>query len=297
MKKKDLISKWLDNNLTDKELETFKQLDVFSSYQRISEAAKQFEAPEFDAHTSYEGFTNQRPEKTRPTYPYQRYIATLAAALVLSVGVYFFFFYAQQISFHAENADRLALTLPDTSEVILNADSNISYSEKGWDSNRGLSLEGEAYFKVAKGAKFTVHTSQGDISVLGTQFNVKNRNDYFEVTCYEGLVQVTYDGKIVPLPASNTFRILNGVVQNEITQLKQPAWVHKKSIFRSIPLKQVLEEVERQYNIAITSSDIDENIIFTGSFSHENLETAIQAIAIPLKLAYTIEGETVSLKK
>ena len=42
-------------------------------------------------------------------------------------------------------------TLPDHSEVVLNADSEITYKKSNWDTNRKLELQGEAYFKVAKG--------------------------------------------------------------------------------------------------------------------------------------------------
>src|SRR5688572_14328268 len=71
--------------------------------------------------------------------------------------------------------------LPDGSEVILNANSSISYSD-GWEKGgeREVWVKGEAFFKVAKTAtksKFIVHTDQLDVVVTGTQFNVVSRSD------------------------------------------------------------------------------------------------------------------------
>ena len=67
----------------------------------------------------------------------------------------------------------------------------LKYASNKWDKKRRVRLEGEAFFKVAKGSTFTVDTKTGSVKVLGTQFNVKNRIGFFEVVCYEGLVGVT----------------------------------------------------------------------------------------------------------
>lgn len=298
MKKEDLISKWLDNDLTHEELEAFKKLDAFSSYNRISNAAKYFEAPDFDPEESYE--TLVRPERRKKTTNYGRYSMRIAAVLVVVLGTaYFLFFQNQEVSYYAENADRINLSLPDDSEVVLNADSRLTYDKGDWKQSRDLSLDGEAYFVVSEGSKFTVRTDQGEVSVLGTQFNVKARPGFFEVICYEGLVQVDYNGTSVKLPKSHVFKLYNGTVVNDRTDFSEPSWISKKSFFKSAPLQQVLDELERQYPISIDydPTNIDTQTIYTGSFSHENLETALQAITIPLNLTFQTDGEIVTLKK
>jgi Fe2+-dicitrate sensor, membrane component len=65
--------------------------------------------------------------------------------------------------------------------VNLNSSSQLSYSKNKWDSKREVTLNGEAFFKVSKGSTFDVITLNGKVSVLGTQFNVKQRENYFEV--------------------------------------------------------------------------------------------------------------------
>ena len=79
------------------------------------------------------------------------------------------------------------------------AGSELNYNASKWGEKRELELKGEAFFDVEKGKRFDVNTELGKISVLGTEFNVLSRDSIFKVSCYEGLVQVTYGNeKIKP---------------------------------------------------------------------------------------------------
>lgn len=295
MKKKNLISKWLNFNLSDEELEAFNELDASSSYHRIDRAAKHFRAPDFDSHTSYENLKSKlgSQKKTRPLYTY---ISAIAAVLVVAFGLFYILNTAVEHQFLAENSTTTEFKLPDNSEVILNAGSDITYTDKDWSRNRNLKLNGEAFFKVAKGEKFTVVTREGSVSVLGTQFRVNDRDGYFEVTCYEGLVHVSHNGKELDLPAGNTLRVFGNTTMNEETALAKPSWLENKSIFKSMPYNLVIAELERQFDVKIAGDLTDSSTLFTGSFSNLNLNTALQAITIPLNLSYTINGKNVVFK-
>ena len=187
-----------------------------------------------------------------------------------------------------------SLVLPDNSEVILNSSSLLSYNKKEWDEKRDIVLDGEAFFKVSKGQKFTVHTDAGNVQVLGTQFNVKERSDYFEVQCYEGIVAVTYGNQKVVLTKGKAFRIINGISQ-DITgfNANKPSWLNDESSFVQVPLSEVIEELERQYNIKIQSDNIDLTQLFTGTFTHKDKNIALQSVTIPLQLSYKIDKNTV----
>ena len=71
---------------------------------------------------------------------------------------------------------------------------------------------------------------------------------------------------------------------------------NNKSVFRSTPFSIVVDELERQYNISISGDQRNTQTLFTGSFYHENLDTALQAITIPLNLEFSINGNEVVLK-
>ncbi|MBT8318328.1 MAG: DUF4974 domain-containing protein, partial [Lutibacter sp.] len=134
-----------------------------------------------------------------------------------------------------------------------------------------------------------VNTNLGSVSVLGTQFNVQVRDAYFEVFCYEGLVSVNYNNETIKLPAGTSFKVLNSNTEfsNSITGTN-PSWLKNNSSFASVPYSYIIKELERQYNIEVTYDKALKNTLFTGTFTHSNLETALKAICIPLNLNYTI---------
>jgi ferric-dicitrate binding protein FerR (iron transport regulator) len=290
------LAKWLNDELTEAELAEFKKSEAFETYQKIKDSASNLEAPEFDmdkAWSSIEPFKTGEETKVFLLSPFKKFLRVAAVIAVLLTGSFFYLSTLSE-SFTTDYAENKSISLPDTSEVILNAESELAFSKNKWDTNRNVKLKGEAYFKVAKGQKFTVATDQGLVTVLGTQFNVESRKDYFEVSCFEGLVSVTIDGKETQLPAGNSLLMLNG----KSTMLKtaingKPTWLSNESSFKSIPLNYVLDELQRQYNIKITTENISTSQLFSGSFSNENLELALKSISVPLQIKFNLDGNKV----
>ncbi len=300
MKKEDVISKWLDHEtLTPDELETFKNLNEHDSYVQISDTAKKFKAPEYDVEDHLISLTSQLQthKSKRNTKSYVSMILKVAAMFVLFFGIYFTFFYSPLTTVDTAITQKTSVELPDTSIVELNALSSIKYNNDSWQNNREISLEGEAFFKVAKGKKFDVETASGIVSVLGTQFNVKQRNNYFEVVCYEGLVSVTYQNNVIKLPAGNAFRVINNEISNYKTSAVAPDWKENRSSFKSTPYQYILEEFERQYNVTILTKNVSLDKLFTGNFVHSDIQTALQSITIPMHLKYEIKNKTITLSK
>jgi transmembrane sensor len=187
-------------------------------------------------------------------------------------------------------AEKTTISLPDLSQVTLNADSKITYNEDSWPTNRSLNLKGEAYFKVAKGKTFDVITNSGIVTVVGTEFNVKARHDYFEVMCYEGIVKVTSDTITRQLLAGDTYRILNKKFSEDKTRDLAPQWTNNRSRFKAIPFAEVVEELQRQYNIKIAFKHTDTTRLFSGGFVHNNLENALLSITKPMNLTFEISS-------
>jgi ferric-dicitrate binding protein FerR (iron transport regulator) len=132
--------------------------------------------------------------------------------------------------------------------------------------------------------------------VLGTHFDVKQRDNYYEVSCFEGLVSVTYNNTTVKLPPGKSFRVINKQIEKtDDFDAQTPSWLQKESSFTRVPLNQVIAELERQYDIQIETQGIDTSKLFTGGFTHTNQKTALESITIPLQLSYTIKGKTVTL--
>ena len=193
-------------------------------------------------------------------------------------------------------AEKTIIELPDGSSTQLNALSALTFNKRNWKKSRDLELNGEAYFKVEKGSTFNVITETGTVAVLGTEFNVKHRDNLFEVVCYEGSVRVNGKIKTTILKPGDSYLILDGnYIAKEKEKFKSPNWISNKSYFKSMPFKYVLNEFERQFNLEIDAQNIDVSILYTGSFTHTNLDLALKSITLPFNLKYSINNNTVLL--
>jgi transmembrane sensor len=295
MKREEIIQKWLAGKLSDEEAKAFDADESFALDRKIAEDAVLFKAPTPDI--SFEAFRKKLPQqqdtKVRSLKPW-RPLMKIAAVLVVGFALFFIFFNDHTMHVQSLAAEKTEISLPDTSQVVLNAASSLIYNPEKWDKERRVTLEGEAFFKVAKGSRFDVITRQGTVTVLGTQFTVKQRKSFFQVVCYEGLVQVIANGHTEKIPPGKTFRIVNGTVSlGEIAEA-QPLWLENQTRFEQIPYEEVLAELERQYDITIDTS-VDTQRIFTGSFVHDNLEAALRSVCEPLGISYQINEKKVRL--
>lgn len=296
MNKEALIKKWLDGELTPPELEAFQQLDEAEDYIKLSETANYFRAPDFNTTENYERLQTKLIHTKRTSLT--NTLLKIAAVFVLVFGTYLTFFSSTTTAVKTLAGNTEKIVLPDESQVVLNAVSTLQFDENNWESERKVHLEGEAFFKVEKGEHFDVVTPAGTITVVGTQFNVKQRNNYFEVTCYEGLVRVKTPRDTALLKAGEKFRSTPLAKHLGNTNKPEPSWINAISSFESVPYTEVLAEFERQYKLEVSLKNrtFDTTQLFTGSFSHDNLERALQSITVPFNLAYTISDEVVTLK-
>lgn len=292
----DYLAKWLNNELTDEELLEFKKSKAYETYQKIKDNTESMESPDFDVDQAWNDLKSQRQKKEPKVItlsPFKAFLRVAAVAAIVLGGA-IAYLNSLDTAITTQYAESQEIMLPDSSEIRLNAESQISYDEKNWDDERTVSLQGEAFFKVAKGKTFTVSTNQGSITVLGTQFNVTNRQGFFEVSCFKGLVSVIYDGQEMKLPAGNSIIVVDGkLAKGKAVVNGQPSWLQNESSFKSIPLKFVLAEFQRQHNISVDSKGIDTNILFTGTFSNTDTKLALQSISIPLQIKFTLEGNNV----
>ena len=288
MKEEYLLKKWLLDELTASELEDFKKSEYYDLNVKIIEKAKHFDVPNNASVKSYDAFKNDYKQKKVPVIKLTSYkfLFRIASMLIFGIGIYFLFFFNSVTTIQTLASQNTTFELPDASSVVLNADSKATYDKKDWAKKRTVSLQGEAFFKVAKGSKFDVITSSGIISVLGTQFNVKSRTHYFEVKCFEGIVSVTKNGKIQRLTKGHVYRFINNKTTLDSINNKLPTWMRNVSSFKGVPLYNVLKEFERQYNVTINTANIDTTRLFSGGFVNDNLEQALASITIPFNLTF-----------
>ncbi len=291
MEKDYLIKKWLTNDLTKAEQKAFESLEDYDLHIDIIENARYFKASHFSKADGFEKL-DERLVNASPVKKINwiRPLMRIASVFIVGIGIYFLFFFNSLTHIETIASEKTTIELPDSSSITLNALSKISYNKSRWNSNREVKLDGEAFFKVAKGEVFDVVTSDGTVSVLGTQFNVKQRENYFEVVCYEGIVQVTSGENTKKLLAGDTFRIHDDIFSFSSTSFQYPQWTDNISNFKSVQFSEVIEELERQYNITVQFNNPKLNQLFTGGFVHNDLDNALRSISEPLGLTYKIES-------
>ena len=180
--------------------------------------------------------------------------------------------------------------LPDGSEVILNANSSISYSD-GWEkgSEREVWVKGEAFFKVTKTtnkSRFIVHTDQLDVVVTGTQFNVVNRLDKSSVMLTEGSVLIrTKDGLETRMVPGDFVELSNSHLEKKTVKEENVlAWKEKKLFFENTPLTLAVEKIKEHYGqeIIIADESIGAKTI-SGIVPNDNLDVLLNALEATLE--------------
>jgi len=290
------LADWMAGKVTDEKLKSLVSLSDFEIYKKIKLGVDTFEKPSFDHEKGYNSLSNKIKAKnstiSRSIIP--SWLYAVAATLVLFFAISQFLLVDK--TFSTGFAEQNDLIFKDASRAYLNANTTIKYA-RNWEKNRKVSLEGEAFFEVKKGKDFSIKTPNGIVQVLGTKFNVISRKNFFEVICYEGVVSVTANGVENKLTAGQAWRMIeNNLIELWNIDIPQPTWLKGESSFKSLPIKYVMNAIENQFQVKFQATNIDEKIIFTGSFGHQDLENALQSICLPLNLNFKIvDNQTVVL--
>ena len=215
-----------------------------------------------------------------------RYAIAASVTILLLVG--FSLLNIREIS--TGNGETLLVELPDESMVTLNASSSISYNPWFWHFNREVELQGEAFFEVEKGAEFKVWSGEKSVTVLGTSFNIKSRDDIYQVSCFTGKVRVKndVDREVILTPGEETIDRGLELPRIGFEKSKTATWRTGDFYFESTSLVDVIRELERQFDIEVIFSP-ESNRIYTGYFNTHSLEEALDMVFTPMGFTYKIE--------
>ncbi len=226
----------------------------------------------------------------------------IAASLLVGIVSWIYIHQTEPVEVITGLGEHQRVFFPDSSIVIINAESQISYVPDSWNQSRTVNLEGEAYFEVKEGNTFTVTTSKADVIVLGTSFNINTRADQHTTICYTGKVQVANH----ELERSEILTSRMGVMVSDewkVFSLEKetnaPGWINGKFTYQSIDFVEVIDELERQFGKQIVS-DVELETIgtYTGYFFKDDLSEALKSVCDPVGLKYEVrEDGTIHLSK
>jgi ferric-dicitrate binding protein FerR (iron transport regulator) len=296
MEKEYLIKKWLDNELTSEEEIAFNTSEDFSFLTDVTNDLKEAKlSSNFNEELEFSKLKIKlKLEKTKKIKVISfNLMARIAAIFVLGFSTLFYITSKKEVS--TLIGETTVLNLPDNSKVTINASSSVQIKRFNWDRN--ITLRGEAYFEVEKGKKFTVATKDASVKVLGTKFNVISRNNYFETICYEGRILVSYNNTKRVLNVGDKFLVINNkIIETRNTKKDPHKWNGDISSFKNTPIKHVLKEFERHYNVRIKANfNVEEK--FTGSFVYDNENLALKSIAVPFNLKIQKKNNRITLSK
>lgn len=200
------------------------------------------------------------------------------------------------------------LVLSDGTKVWLNADSRIKYPVAFGEDKRQVELQGEGYFEVAKeeGRPFIVSTDRMDVRVLGTTFDVNTYEDQGKVfvVLKEGLVEVLAKGNesriITPgqMALLDVFDLGAGIQVEKCDVDVYTAWKQGSYSFRNMPLREMLKQVSRYYDVTIVYEDGFEEEYYTGDISRDiSLESLLSVIENSTSVSFKLERKTVYIQK
>ena len=197
-------------------------------------------------------------------------------------------------------AEEKSVLLADGTEVILNSESELTYNRNYNKYNRSVHLVGEAYFNVKKGnIPFNVLTPHGKISVLGTSFNIRTRNDGFEVGVNDGEVQVSNKSTLIHLSKGQLIDVKSEFISSNILQIptdQYPDWLNRKFYCNETTLESLCLEIERTFDIKINFTNPDlKSLTITGLIEASDLDNVLQTVSILTKHKFKLDGGTCSI--
>lgn len=214
-------------------------------------------------------------------------------AVLVVAGAFAATFYSKEapvnfVSF--SNTENNLLVLPDSSKVLLNRNSSLTFSSA--DNKREAILHGEAMFEVKEQTRpFTVLAGGVSVSVVGTSFIVKYYADTsVQVAVISGKVNVRYNNRETTLdPGEKSLTTHSGTLTKSLNDDPNfNSWYTRKLEFKNTELETVLKLVEDLYRV---SFQVNEKKIlgcrFTGKFDNTRLEDVLKTLAFSLDIEFT----------
>lgn len=295
-----LVKEWSRKDIANEEL--LIQLARIYYAQRTQQRIKNR-----DTEAAFRIVNNKIKKKGRRLFLQRVGVAASLIIGILGIGSFIFqysdlreSFLPSMITVESNDNSRTRLVLPDGTEVCLNSGSSITYPSRYTDSERNVTLSGEAYFKVThnKEKPFIVNAlnKKYKVKVLGTEFNMQAYRDdnVIQTTLIVGSVQVDIQGnntKTVLLPSQ---KAIYSVQNNELAVVtantdRETDWMYSRLVFKKTPMPEVLARLSRFYKVEFdVRNKIIDTYTFTGTFEDKPLYQVLDYMKISSQIDYNI---------
>lgn len=214
------------------------------------------------------------------------------------------------LSLEVPRGGEFMIVLEDSTKVWLNSASKLTYPEHFAEGRRHVSIEGEAYFEVARDSSrpFYVEVPGAQIvKVYGTEFNVRSYPEDPEVrtTLCEGSISLTQangnGGELFLSPGNQAVFDKTTCVANLRTAdiERVSGWRNGRFVFEEQTLNQIMQDLSRWYDFEFEFKDNDlRETVFMGSIPrYSNFTTAIAILEKSGGIAFDIVNNKVVITK
>jgi ferric-dicitrate binding protein FerR (iron transport regulator) len=330
---------WVKENpeytgVVDKALRLYDMLNAGQGNSREQLAAMK------DAIARRENFRNMlshgsEAKMVRVKRPWVRYAAAAAAVLLVAGGSMAYLWKKRTVNglqvyeHYTAAQSRKTIVLPDSSVIMLNANSHLSINKDFDHEHREVTITGEAFFDIKHDQEhpFIVHTSEYRIRVLGTSFNVRSYpgSHGTETDLISGKVEiVTNNGhakdRVILRPNekfvlerehqpsintvhSATVAVSKGTVAkiklDTLTQqAPETAWARQKMEISDETFEQIALKLQAWYGIRVIFASEDvKQYRYTATFNDETIFKALQYLKQSYPFNYRIEKDAIVISR
>jgi ferric-dicitrate binding protein FerR (iron transport regulator) len=180
----------------------------------------------------------------------------------------------------SEFGEKIQVTLPDGSIVVLNGNSTLRYSKWKADEDRFVWLDGEAYFSVKHTEnhnRFIVNSPDSlRVEVLGTKFTVNNHTGETNVVLREGKVRLekaSHTFVMKPNEMARYSRVSKTFVKHEVNATQEVSWKDNILIFHDETLQSIANRLKSTHGINIIfKNKAHTSEVFNGSIPGDSVE-------------------------
>ncbi|TCC95740.1 FecR family protein [Pedobacter hiemivivus] len=208
---------------------------------------------------------------------------------------------AQLGSISTPKGGQYEVVLPDGTKVWLNSASSIQFPTAFTGTERKVSLEGEAYFEVAKNKAmpFKVKTNLQEIEVLGTHFNIMayDNENSIKTTLVEGSVKVSSKGGralLKPGQQAELNKINNHLSIQEVYTRDAIAWKSGIFMFAHEDIRSILNKISRWYDVEVIYKNTASANRYSGSISRfEDVTEVLKTMEMTGTVHFEIKGRRI----
>lgn len=201
--------------------------------------------------------------------------------------------------------DKSSIVLPDSSRVWLNSGSKLTFNSDFKSGVRKVILEGEAFFSVSKDKEhpFRVKTTDLDIEVLGTKFNVKAYPDenLVSTTLVEGSLEISSQYQNTRIKPDQKMVFSKESKKMTLREIKDTSvdteWKDGRLVFRNESLGELAPKLRRWFDVDIVFADERAKLRrFTGVLERESILEVISYFDLSKYVECHIQGNKIIIK-